>query len=322
MFKIVGRLGARDLSQPLQLLYGPSFKVFIGRLLRLRAMARSMRRGVEAPPLPVRLQIETTDICNFKCRMCTREVIDGMNTKTMSLEQFKSVVDQIAPYYLTMNGLGEPLLDKTIFDKLAYARQSGIVTAMPTNGTYIRGEKLEQLAENMPDILTFSIDGAQKNSFEYVRVLSNFDQVIANYSSILARRARGETRANTRVNVLCALQKANLRDYKAMWHLKNSMAGVDAFNLVPVFDYDPAGKTFAELVPSRQDVREVTAEIDAAIAETNDPDESLSTATGNRRVRFGSRMSRRAHCKARPRASFRGTAPTSTARAACIRAAI
>jgi radical SAM protein with 4Fe4S-binding SPASM domain len=267
-------VGGRDLVGPLRLLYGRSFGIFLQRIGRLRRMASSMRSADEAPPLPVRLQIETTDVCNLKCRMCSREVIDGMNTGTMPLEQFKDIVQEISPYYLTLNGLGEPLIDKTIFEKLEFVHDRGIMTAMPTNGSYIRGEKLEKLAQNLPDTLTFSIDGAGKDSYEYVRVLGNFDQVITNYRAILQRRHDGKTRRNTRVQVLCALQKANLRDFRPMYELKKSMPGVDSFSLVPIFDYDAEGHAFAGLIPTRQDVLALHAEIDKAIGEATDAEEA------------------------------------------------
>ena len=267
-------VGGGNLIAPLRLLCGRSFGVFLKRIGRLRRMASSMRSADQAPPLPVRLQIETTDVCNLKCRMCSREVIDGMNTGTMSLEQFKDVVTEISPYYLTLNGLGEPLIDKTIFEKLEFVHERGIMTAMPTNGTYIFGEKLEKLAQNLPDTLTFSIDGARQDSYEYVRVLGNFDQVIGNYRAILQRRDEGKTRRSTRVQILCALQKVNLRDFRPMYKLKKSMPGVDSFSLVPIFDYDAEGHAFAGLIPTRQDVLALHAELDKAIGEARDTEEA------------------------------------------------
>ena len=85
------------------------------------------------PRLPIRLQIETTDICNMKCVMFTREVLDGMNTTTMSFEQFTNTVESIAPYYATFKGFGEPL---------------------------------DKLAASLPDMVTFSLDGATNTSYK------------------------------------------------------------------------------------------------------------------------------------------------------------
>lgn len=260
--------------QPFQLLYGGSLLVFLRRARRLRRLAASMLHADQAPDLPVRLQIETTNLCNFKCRMCTREVIDGMNTVTMPLQQFERVVDEINPFYVTMNGLGEPLIDKTIFEKLAFLHKRGMMTAMPTNGSYIRRTKLDRLAENLPDVLTFSIDGAKKETFEFVRVLGDFDQVIANYQMLLKKRKNGETRKDSKIYVLCVLQKANIHDYRDMYILLKSMEGIDGFNLIPVFDYDPDGNAFSQLVPTADDVVRLHKELDEAIGTAVDSREA------------------------------------------------
>ena len=274
LLSVLQRIGGEDLAGSLRLLHGGSWRIFLKRIGRLRRMASRMRSADEVPPLPIRLQIENTDVCNLKCRMCSREVLDGMNSSTMPLEQFKDIVTQVSPYYLTLNGLGEPLIDKTIFEKLEFVHESGIKTAMPTNGTYMRGEKLEKLARNMPDTLTFSIDGAGKDSYENLRVLGTFDQVIANYRALLELRNQGKTRRTAQVQILCALQKANLRDFRPMYELKKSMPGVDWFSLVPIFDYDAEGHAFAGLIPARQDVLALHAEIDKAIGEATDAEEA------------------------------------------------
>ena len=270
VFKLIASIAGPDLAQPLRLLFGNTSSAGLRRIGRLRRTASAMLRADERPPLPVRLQIETTDQCNLKCRMCTREVIDGMNTMTMPLEQFEKVVDDIDPYYVTMNGLGEPMLDQSIFEKLAFLHEREITTAMPTNGTYLRRAKLDRLAENLPEMLTFSIDGAKKETFEYIRALGDFRQIIENYRRLLEKRECGQSRHGTQINVLCALQKANMHDYREMYSLMKGMKGVDAFDLVPVFDYDPDGSAFSHLVPDARDVQALHKELDQAIAESRD----------------------------------------------------
>ena len=98
--------------------------------------------------------------------MCTREVLHGMNTTSMSFEQFTNTVESIAPYYAILNGIGEPL---------------------------------DKLAASLPDMVTFSLDGATKTSYEQIRVLGNFDQSLRNYQELLQLRLEGKTRPNTRV---------------------------------------------------------------------------------------------------------------------------
>jgi radical SAM protein with 4Fe4S-binding SPASM domain len=119
----------------------------------------------------------------------------------------------------------------------------------------------------------FSVDGATKESFEAIRVLSNFDQVIGNYRAISALKAEGKTRAGTTIRILCALQRGNMRDFRAMYLLWKSLPGNPIFNLVPVFDFDPDGRAYQSVVPSKNEVPELLAEIDAAIEKAPKRDE-------------------------------------------------
>ncbi len=197
--------------------------------------------------------------------MCTREVLDDMNTTSMSIDQFRNLVDQAKPFYVTMNGLGEPLLDKTIFDKLALLHAQGIMTAMPTNGTLIQDQKLENLSKNLPDVLQLTVDGATKETFEYIRVRGKFEQIIANYKSILNLQNAGKSRPGSKIRMLCALQKRNLYDYRAMFDLVEEMKGLASFHLIPVFDYDAEGSAFEYLLPSAVEIKALHDEIDTAV---------------------------------------------------------
>jgi radical SAM protein with 4Fe4S-binding SPASM domain len=273
IFKIAAWIFGDTLVRPLRLISGGTFARLLGRVRRIRRIAGGMFFGALVPPMPVRLQIETTDSCNLKCRMCTRELLTGMNSKSISLDEFQKIVAEIDPYYVTLNGLGEPLIDRTIFEKLAFLHERHMMTSMPTNGTYIRRKNLGDLADNLPDILHFSVDGATKESFEYVRVDGDFEEITANYRALLELRNRGKTRPGTKIAILCALQKGNLFDFRAMFKLVQSMPGLDSFDLVPVFDYDLEGASFAYLIPTPEDVQAVHRQLDLAIAETDDESE-------------------------------------------------
>jgi sulfatase maturation enzyme AslB (radical SAM superfamily) len=106
------------LAYPWKCLSGGSIRTLLGRLARARRVARDMVRINLRPGLPVRMQIETTDHCNLGCILCTREVLSDMNSSSISFDTFRQMVEQTAPFYVTLNGLGEPLFDKSIFEKL------------------------------------------------------------------------------------------------------------------------------------------------------------------------------------------------------------
>src|SRR5260370_2010312 len=263
-----GKVLSPGLAGALRLVYGASFLGFVERSARLWRVARGVVRGDVTPALPFRLQVETTDVCNLKCRMCAREAMDDMDTGAMTLETFKRLVDDVDPYYVTLNGLGEPLIDKTIFEKLAHLHSRHAYSSMPTNGSFVEGKSLERLLENMHDVLTVSIDGATKEAFESVRVLANFDNIIANFRKLLERRAAGEGRSGA-IRVLCALQKANLFDFKKMYELIKVSLRLE-FNLTPVYDYEPGGTIYADLIPSPEEVKEAHRQIDEHLETTRD----------------------------------------------------
>jgi radical SAM protein with 4Fe4S-binding SPASM domain len=273
LFDTVERVFGQGTIGPIRLLARDSMRVLLGRLRRLRATAASMSCGSLTPPLPVRVQIETVDVCNLKCRMCSREILEGMNSSIMPFGQFRALIDEAQPFYVTMNGLGEPLMDKSLFSKLAFLRDRNIMTAMPSNGTFINKDRRDLLAANMPDVLQLSIDGATKESFEYIRAGSNFEQIIKHYRAIVQLHREGRTRPGTRIRVLCALQRRNLSEFREMLTLLRSMPGISGFELVPVFNYDAEGGRFNDLVPSADEVRSVHRELEAAIAGSNDDEE-------------------------------------------------
>lgn len=250
-------------------LSGGRLSTLMARVLRLRRLAGAMLYGSPTPPAPIRLQVETTDYCNLRCIHCKREKLDDMNTLTMPLDAFARIVADIEPFFANIAGFGEPLIDRSLFAKLALLHKRGIRTSIPTNGSYIRHHKRAALAAELPDILQLSLDGATKESFESIRKLGDFDKIVENYRAICALRADGKTRPHTVIRVLCALQRGNLRDYRAMYRLVQTLKGIDSFGLVPV----SYGSNNSAQVPGEKEVLELHRELDAAIAQTGEEDE-------------------------------------------------
>jgi len=248
--------------------YGGSPVTLAKRIFRLWCLGRSMLHVGTSPPKPIRLQIETTNICNLKCRMCARQVMDEseLSNTSISLATFTKIIDDIKPFYVTLNGLGEPLIDETIFEKLDLLHARHVRTAVPTNGTLLMGRRLDRLLKSFPDVLTLSIDGATKESFERIRTPAKFDTFIDNACALIDARAAGRARKG-RLQILCALQKDNLFDFEPMYHLVNVTLKVDSFSVVPAFDYSDSKEAhIADLIPSVDDVERLHRELDRRIA--------------------------------------------------------
>ncbi|WP_426336541.1 radical SAM protein [Pseudoduganella sp. R-31] len=84
------------------------------------------------------VQVEVSTRCNFDCFYCAgRDMAQG----DMPLERFRAIVDRHVARYgvprrLSLQGEGEPTLNRDFFAMAAYARTIGAEPFTITNGTY------------------------------------------------------------------------------------------------------------------------------------------------------------------------------------------
>lgn len=147
---------------------------------------RFKTRRLTADPdyLPVKLDIENVSRCNFACSMCAvSKWKKGTRAKDMSLECFKRLIDeQIGLVEIKLNGIGEPLMQgDDYFEMIRYARQKRIWVRMTTNASllHLRGN-YRKLVDSGVNEIDISIDGADKPTFEGIRIQGDFDRVASN----------------------------------------------------------------------------------------------------------------------------------------------
>lgn len=143
---------------------------------------------------PKRFQVETVFGCNASCVMCPVDEPTTRRKGVMDLEVFKRLIDQVAPYadQLTKTdlfGIGEPLLDRTICEKIAYAKLRGLPSvAISTNADLLDEERALRLLASGVDVVIFSIDGATAATHEAIRIGTHFDRVVANVERFVTLR--------------------------------------------------------------------------------------------------------------------------------------
>jgi len=127
---------------------------------------------------PTSVWMETTNICNYRCMFCPRELIKKTQ-KIMSLEEFKVIADKLKEAGITigcMSGYGEPLLDPTLYDKYKYGREIGVfrgIVGINTNGSLLTRDKWDTILENS-DFLTISC----VNTHDDYRLLTGYSWTI------------------------------------------------------------------------------------------------------------------------------------------------
>lgn len=141
--------------------------------------------ATETADLPLKqINIPVTDRCNLKCTMCPRQ-----NTKELAEVDIPS--DVLFSLLKTsrnlsgilLQGLGEPLLYKNIFNVIGQLKQEmhcDSEVGLTTNATMLNGGTGEKLLDNGLDFLYFSVDAATRPTYGAIRIGADFDTVIEN----------------------------------------------------------------------------------------------------------------------------------------------
>lgn len=159
---------------------------------------------------PIAMKIENTTICNLRCKMCPLQV--GLKRKigSLSFKNFKYVFDQVKPCYLNLTGIGEPITNSNIFQIIKYARKKGAFVKLDTNGILLTEEYANKMLNANPNILSFSIDGGTKETYEKIRIGAKFDILIKNLKYMVKRR--NELKSKTQLHTFMVAQKDNMHE--------------------------------------------------------------------------------------------------------------
>lgn len=82
--------------------------------------------------------------------------------------------------------MGEPFVNKNYLEFIKYVSNYGIFVQFVTNGSLLTDNTIDSLYErdNISKI-NISIDGATKQTFEGIRIRSNFDVIVKNTGNLI-----------------------------------------------------------------------------------------------------------------------------------------
>jgi radical SAM protein with 4Fe4S-binding SPASM domain len=185
-----------------------------------------LRRKPVLGGLPVEYIVETTAKCNLYCPMCPRET-HKQPKEDMTDEIFNRLVRESgqSAEHMMLIGLGEPFMDRKIFDRIEYCERHNISTLLSTNGTFFDEKTCARLLETPLEHITLSFDGATKESYEYYRKGANFDKVRDNF----VRFARMKHQRGAKVQVVVQMVRmernaGEVEDFVRYW---SAVPGVD-----------------------------------------------------------------------------------------------
>lgn len=140
---------------------------------------------------PFRIIIEITNSCNLKCTMCSRAAMTR-KIEHMDIMLFEKILKENHLWleFVSLNGIGEPLLHPELFDFIALCKRYNVPVGISTNCTLLNEDKARMLLKAKPELIIFAIDGATKDVYERVRCGANFESVTDNLKNYLNMRKK------------------------------------------------------------------------------------------------------------------------------------
>lgn len=134
-------------------------------------------------PYPLMLEVEVSTACDLRCRQCELGTPSnwGQPPKLMPYDDFIRILDQFPRLiFLDLTGIGEPILNPRFLDMVREVKRRGIWI----EGFDHFGRWDEKVTDFMLDVkfnrIQPSIDGATKETYEFIRRRANFDVVCKN----------------------------------------------------------------------------------------------------------------------------------------------
>jgi radical SAM protein with 4Fe4S-binding SPASM domain len=162
--------------------------------------AMNLVRG-KFPPV---LRIETTNACNAQCIICPHREMRRAIVR-MDDRLYRRLIDEAAAAKcreIHLHNFGEPLLDKMLEERIAYAKEKGIPKVkIFCNGSLLTAERAEGLLRAGLDEVKISFDGATREEFEKIRPPLKFDVVVENITRLV--QLRNAAGSKMKIHVAC-----------------------------------------------------------------------------------------------------------------------
>lgn len=141
---------------------------------------------------PPSLLVDITNFCPLSCIQCPVPILrerPGYKPTNMSLETFQRLADQTSSgTVVTLSGDGEPMVVGKIDEMVKYATDRKIIIRLITSGLIMPDNKIKLLLQANINFIDFSLDAATQETYNKVRLDSNYDKVIGNVNRFLELR--------------------------------------------------------------------------------------------------------------------------------------
>jgi len=136
-------------------------------------------------PYPCLIEVEPSTYCNLKCKMCEHTYWKEP-ARNMTFEQFKHILSQFPNLkWLGLTGIGESFMNKDFMKMLRYAKSKKIYIELYDTFYFVDRKIAEELIDMGIDRIQPSVDAATKETYENIRVNSDFGRITRNIKTLI-----------------------------------------------------------------------------------------------------------------------------------------
>lgn len=157
----------------------------------------------EAKEFPLMCVLSFVYLCNAQCPNCpyTNSEIrsDYKDRLFMNEDTFKIIADQCGEHgaWIRMSGGGEPMLHPKAVELMEYAKKVGAKVGLITNGSRFNEKNSKQLLNAQVDMIEFSVDAADPETYAKVRKGLNWDVLLKNVRRMV--ELRNKLKSSTKI---------------------------------------------------------------------------------------------------------------------------
>ena len=141
----------------------------------------SAEKWAELPAFPRIIDVELTNLCNFRCLMCPTGTFSQRRDKGfMADEVFEHLLDEVTPHQTALRFIrfGEPTMHPRFLDYIRMAKKRGLLCHVNTNGSKMDQALMEALCDIPLDSLKLSFQGVDRKSYGEMRNIDFFDDLL------------------------------------------------------------------------------------------------------------------------------------------------
>jgi len=180
-----------------------------------------LRKPLTVRTRPLHFQLEPATGCNLRCKMCQVPDYGPDQCKSMSLDRFRHIFDQIKPIRVALSGAGEPFLNKDLLGIVRYARAGGASVLTTTNFT-LCSKRIDEILGSGLSLIKISLDATQPETYEKIRGRDFFRRIVRDIEEL--QRLKRKRRLKTPyVRLQFVLQHDNLEEIVPMVDLAHRL---------------------------------------------------------------------------------------------------